>query len=337
MTCKLNELVQSWNNMMEMGVCIGFILHLSMSFCHAQSELVQEDSFQAKRFWFVTGTGATIYTATVIGLNAAWYKNHERSGFHLFNDWNEWQNMDKMGHAFTTYFESELCFRGALWTGMDHRKAVWSAVGAGLLLQSTVEVLDGFSSKWGFSLHDMAFNFGGAALFASQEFMWKEQRIRFKVSSTKRSYSTDLLSSQQGLSSSSLANRANDLFGRSFLERYLKDYNAQTIWLSANPNALFKLNEWPKWLNIAIGYGSENLFGGYQNAWSEGQFRYLLPRTEFPRSRQWYLSPDLDLTRIKSHNKWIKTALRILNVFKIPAPAIEFNSRGKFILHWLHL
>ena len=303
----------------------------------AQEELIEVDSFQPKRFWLVTASGAAIYTATVIGLNAAWYKNHERSRFHLFNDWNEWQNMDKMGHAFTTYFESELCFRGALWTGLSHRKAVWSAVGTGLLLQSTVEVLDGFSSKWGFSPYDMAYNLGGAALFASQELIWREQRIRFKVSSTKRQYPVDLIWSSNHLAQSSLSNRANALFGQNLLERYLKDYNAQTIWLSTNPHSLFGLHRWPEWLNVAIGYGGENLYGGYQNSWLEGPHQFILEDDKFPRMKQWYLSPDLDLTKIKSQRKWMKTVLRVLNIFKIPAPALELNSRGKIIFHWLHL
>lgn len=331
------EVVRMCRSLGKMSVWIGLLLCFDLEPGFAQSELVLEDGFQPKRFWLVTGTGAVIYTATVIGLNSAWYQNHERSSFHLFNDWNEWQNMDKMGHAFTTYFESELCFRGALWTGLSHRKAVWSGVGAALLLQSTVEMLDGFSSKWGFSIHDMAFNLAGSALFASQELMWKEQRIRLKVSSTIRKYSPDLIASQNNLASSSLANRADALFGSSFLERYLKDYNAQTIWLSSNPNSLLKLDKWPKWLNIAVGYGSENLFGGYENSWMEEEHLFVLHPDEFRRSKQWYLSPDVDLTRIKSNSKWIKTALRILNIFKMPAPAIELNSRGKLIFHWVHL
>ncbi len=302
-----------------------------------QSKLILQDSFRPQRFWTIVGTGAAIYTATVIGLNETWYKDHEKSRFHFFNDWKEWQNMDKMGHSFTTYFESELCYRGALWTGMNTRQAIWAGTGVALLLQSTVEILDGFSSKWGFSIYDMGYNIAGAALFGVQEIMWQDQRFRLKISSTQRTYSNSMIYSSGGSSRSSLANRSDALFGEGFMERYLKDYNAQTIWLSCHVNSLLKLKKWPIWLNLALGYGSENLFGGFQNTWTEDQESYTLNEDDFPRFRQWYLSPDIDLTKIKTDNKLLKTALRILNVFKFPAPALEVNGQGKFIFHWIHL
>ena len=303
----------------------------------AQSPIAVRDSFQPKRFWTVVGTGAVIYSAAVIGLNEAWYKEFEKTRFHFFDDWREWQNMDKMGHAYTAYFESELCYRGALWTGMTTKQAVWAGTGVAMLLQSTVEVLDGFSSRWGFSIYDMAYNVAGAALFGAQELMWQDQRLRLKISATRRRYDASLFSSLSGNASSSIAERADDLFGRSFMERYLKDYNAQTIWLSCNVNSLLNLDRWPTWLNLALGYGSENLFGGYENVWTKNSEVFVLDKQTHPRFRQWFLSPDLDLTRIKTNSKWLKTALRILNVFKLPAPALEVNGRGKIIFHWLYL
>ena len=302
----------------------------------AQSNVTQ-DSFRAKRFWAAASAGTVIYGATVVGLNEAWYKDHERTSFHFFDDWGEWEHMDKVGHTFTAYFEAELCYRAALWTGMRRKSAVWAAAGTSLLLQSTVEVLDGFSSKWGFSWYDMAFNIAGTASFAAQEFAWHEQRFRFKISATKRNYSTKPVSSLDGFRQSSLASRADQLFGRTFAERYLKDYNAQTIWISFNPQALWKLPRWPTWLNMAVGYGSENLYGGYENSWIEGESLFVLDEDQYPRYSQWYLSPDLDLTRIKTNSKFLKTAFRILNVFKMPAPALEYSKQRGLRLHWLHL
>ncbi len=300
-------------------------------------EQIEQDSFRKGRFWTVAGAGAVIYGLTVVGLNEAWYKGFDRTSFHFFDDWREWQNMDKMGHAFTAYFETELSYRGARWTGMNRRTATWTAAGLGLLYQTTVEMLDAYSTRWGFSVYDMAYNIAGVALFAGQELGWHEQRIRMKISATRRSYSMDPIASIDGTRFSSLEHRADDLFGQSFLERYLKDYNAQTIWISANPSSFWPQSTIPAWLNVAVGYGGENLFGGYANTWTEGDARFQLSPVDHRRYKQFYLSPDIDFSRIPSRSKWVRTAFRILNIFKIPAPALEIDSRGKVIWHWLHL
>ena len=300
-------------------------------------ESVEQDSFRKGRFWTVASAGAIVYGVTVIGLNEAWYKGFDRTSFHFFDDWREWQNMDKMGHAFTAYFETELSYRGARWTGMNRKAATWTTAGLGLLYQTTVEMLDAYSTRWGFSIYDMAYNVAGVALFTGQELGWHTQRIRMKISSTRRTYSSEPIPSVSGQRVSSLAQRTDDLFGKSFLERYLKDYNAQTIWISANPSSFWPQTNIPSWLNVAVGYGAENLYGGFSNSWTEGDANYQLSPTRFERYKQFYLSPDVDFSRIPSQSKWLRTVFRILNIFKVPAPALEINSRGKVIWRWLHL
>ena len=81
----------------------------------------------------------------------------------------EWNDVDKFGHTFTAYFETSWCFNGARWTGLDRRKSLWLAAGLGTLFQATIEVFDGFSEKWGFSVADIGFNTAGVAAFVGQE------------------------------------------------------------------------------------------------------------------------------------------------------------------------
>ena len=54
------------------------------------------------------------------------------------------------------------------------------------------------------------------------------------------------------------------------------------------------------------------------------------------RFRQYFLSPDLDLTRIKTKSKVLRTVLFVLNGVKVPMPALEFRSNGKFVAHGLY-
>ena len=289
-------------------------------------------TFHKGRFWTTAGAGTAIYSGFSIALWEAWYKDFELGPFRLFNDWGEWEAMDKIGHTFTAYNEANWSFQGALWTGMDRRKAMWTGVGIGMGLQTTVEVMDGFSEKWGFSIPDMAFNTLGVGMFATQEMLWQEQRITFKMSSSPPEYPDFMVMSNDGSPPTSLKTRADDLYGTSFSEIFLKDYNGQSYWLSFNIHSFLpdrETSRFPKWLNIAVGYGAENMFGGFENAWPAEAPIYFLDEEAYPRYRQFYLSFDVDLRRIESRNYFLKMLLSVVNFIKIPSPTLEFNTLGE--------
>jgi hypothetical protein len=72
--------------------------------------------------------------------------------------------------------------------GSRQEKAAWLGGATGFLMQSTIEILDGFSEKWGASSGDIAANGIGAALCISQQLLWNEQRILVKFSAHGVSY-----------------------------------------------------------------------------------------------------------------------------------------------------
>ena len=295
------------------------------------------DTLNKSRLYSLTATGGVLYGSALIALNNAWYKNTERSSFHTFNDWKEWRNMDKLGHSFTAYFETELTYRGFLWTGMEQSTALWLSAGMGFLYQTTVELFDGFSKKWGFSWFDTGFNVLGVSCFVAQELLWEEQRFRWKLSSWPKQYSDEPIFSNDEKFHSSVKKRAEDLFGKSRAERFLKDYNAQTIWLSVNPNSFFKQSRIPKWLNVALGVSAENLFGGFENRWIEQEYTFHLPSDKFPRYSQLFLAPDIDFSKIPVDQTWLKTIMTVLNIFKFPSPAIQINGQHTISWHWVYL
>ena len=243
--------------------------------------------------------------------------------------------MDKIGHTFSAYKESVWIFKGALWTGLNRRKAMWLGVAMGTIFQGSIEVLDGFSKKWGFSFGDIAFNTAGCALFAGQELMWQEQRVVMKFSVHPKSYSNDLIYSEDGNSSTTLRTRTNDLYGTSFAQTFVKDYNSQTIWFSGNIHSFLKNKEsrFPKWLNIAVGYGADNMFGGFSNTWEVDGISYSADPLKYPRQRQFYLSLDINPDKLPIRNNFIKTLIKVLNSIKLPAPTLEYNTSGKFKFH----
>ncbi|HQU58863.1 MAG: DUF2279 domain-containing protein [Phaeodactylibacter sp.] len=305
------------------------------------SFLEPADTFHSTRFWACAGAGAAIYGGASIGLYQAWYKDYDLTGFHTFNDSREWENMDKMGHTFTAYTMSSLSFQGARWTGLNRRKSMWLAAGVGTLLQGTIEMMDGFSEKWGFSWYDIGANTLGVGLFVGQEMAWQEQRFVMKVSNTRPVYPNVFVHPVDGGEPVSVRQRADELYGTSFGETFIKDYNGQTIWLSANLQSFIPGEgpRWlPSWLNLAAGYGANNMFGGFDNQWEGANGEsYVLDDGIFPRYRQFYLSLDVDLSRIPTHKRGLRFLLKAMNWIKIPSPTLEVNTLGgvKFrALYW---
>ena len=109
----------------------------------------------------------------------------------------------------------------------------------------------------------------------------------------------------------------------------LKDYNAQTYWLSGNIKSFFPESSWPVWLNVAVGYGTDGMFGGFENKWEDDTGNDIT-RHDIPRKRQFYLAPDFDFTKIKTNSKLLKTTFTFLNAFKFPSPALMIDNKGKF-------
>jgi len=287
------------------------------------------DTLDKVRFYSALGIGVSSFTATSVGLYNSWYKQFEQSDFHLFNDWREWKGMDKMGHAYTAYNLCNIGYQGARWTGISKRSGLLIAGIGSTAIQTTIEIMDGFSTKWGFSVGDVVFNSVGTSLFIVQEAFWDEQKFRLKISSNSIEYEDRLLTSQNG-NTTSIFDRVDDLYGSRGIERFLKDYNAQTIWLSANIRSLVPNAPVPHWLNLSFGYSTENLLGGFENSWRVGDDIFHAPNNLYPRYHQFILSLDADLNRIKTKSHFLNMLLALTNSFKIPAPAVEYNSVGEW-------
>ncbi|MBK9727442.1 MAG: DUF2279 domain-containing protein [Saprospiraceae bacterium] len=299
-----------------------------------QSFLTPADSFNSKRAWLAGSFGAATYTGFSFGLYNAWYKKSKLTTFHFFNDFGEWNHLDKVAHSYNSYIQASNSFDGARWCGYSEKNALVWAGTISFLFQSTLEFMDGLSPDYGFSWADMSFNLLGSGMFAGQQLLWHDQKLKLKISAFPKSYPTQQIIGDLG-TQISIKDRVKDLYGENYFSQFLKDYNAQTFWLSFNPRLLYpKLtSKWPLFLNLAIGYGSDGLYGGFKNEWITNGERFQLH--SISRVHQYYLSLDLDLKKIRTKYNWLNTALGILNIIKIPAPTIEFNSRGHIKGHWL--
>ncbi len=277
--------------------------------------------------------GSGIYAVGATSLYFAWYKDYDQDGFHFFNDWGEWNNMDKAGHVFSAYSQTLLVFKGAQWAGYSNQQSLMMASASSLLFQSIIEIMDGFSSAWGFSITDLSANFLGTSAFYIQEKLWNEQRIKFKMSYWPEHHPSEIIVSETGLFSFPLEQRANQLYGSGALERILKDYNGQTIWASVNIHSFAKNSTFPKWLNVALGFSSANMYGGFSNRWELNDENIIIDPVKYPRSKQYVLALDYDLSKIRTDSPFLKTVFDVLDIIKWPAPAIEYSSVSGWRFH----
>jgi len=219
--------------------------------------------------------------------------------------------MDKVGHFFSSYHIGRAGSEMLQWSGASKQKQLVYGAGLGFAFLTAVEVFDGFSSQWGASTGDVIANASGTALYVSQELIWKEQRIIPKFSFHTTHY----------------AALRPEALGSSIAEQILKDYNGQTYWLSFNLYSFSEGSKIPKWLNIALGYGAEGMITGNIDP-------VLAPKSE--RFRQFYLSLDVDLSKIRTKSHFLKTIFSIFNTVKIPAPTIEYSPHRGFKIHALY-
>jgi len=277
------------------------------------------DTLHKKRLGIVLGAQGLIYATTLAVLYQAWYKDYPQSSFHWLNDNNEWMQIDKLGHATTAAYLGKFGYEFYRNAGVKRKKAIWFGGSAGFFYLTIVEILDGFSAEWGASAGDLIANAAGAGLFIGQQLGWDEQRFNLKFSYHPSDY----------------AKYNPDLLGSTGLESVLKDYNGQTYWLSGNIKSFMRKKEsrFPSWLNVAVGYGADGMIGASSNPTYDDDGNEL---PDFPRYRQWYLTFDVDLTKIKTRRHGLKFLFNALNLLKIPFPTIEYNKEQGWVFHPLY-
>nr|WP_240699308.1 DUF2279 domain-containing protein [Spirosoma sordidisoli] len=257
------------------------------------------------RFIGVVAGTAAFYTVTLLVLRKQWYK--KRVPFHAFNDNREWLQMDKVGHAATAYCMSRGGYELMRWSGVNERTSILTGGLLALLFQSTLEVFDGYSEGWGFSKGDMLANAAGTALFMGQQYGAGQQIVTLKY----------------GFRKTIFPQYRPNLLGKTTGQQLLKDYNGQQYWLSVNLASVVPVGpQFPRWLNLDIGYSGSGMIGGHDNprVWDANG-----NEVRFERYRQFFISPDADLSRVGTFSPSLQRFIGTAQFFKIPAPTLEFS------------
>jgi hypothetical protein len=196
----------------------------------------QENGSPARRL-VASGIMAGIIGTSVVWSVDAWWQGRS----HPFNFYNEgWFNdyslgVDKVGHAFASYFYFHTFHNVMLWGGFEPDAAFWWGAGITEFLALSLEVGDGFST-FGFSYEDLTANTVGLAYG-----MLQTQVPFFQNFSLKWSYIPTGV--RDGLN-------------------FTQHYDAHTYWLSVNVHELLPAQwaeYWPRFVQLAAGYSIDGL------------------------------------------------------------------------------
>ncbi len=282
---------------------IGFLLFITLCFNVVWSQsgintfLTPSDTLNIARRNTIIISQGVVFVGGVIEMNKLYDRDHLNSKFHFTNGNADYLQMDKAAHIMAAYHISDFSANTLNWSGVSKRNQTIYGAGIGFVFLTTVEFIDGFGS--GTSPDDIIANAVGTSLFVSQEMLWNEQRIVPKFSFRSSHFF-------------SAAPRVMRL-------QIENEFDGQTYWLSANVHSFFKGSKFPKWLNIAGGHGVEGMDYRYSGGISQECNPY----------RQFYLSLDVDLTKIKTKSHFLKTFFYLFNSIKFPAPTLEIGESGK--------
>lgn len=292
-------------------ICFCFILPKQV--LSQDITVAKTDTLLPSRNLKLTAAGLAVgYTGLLFGLSQTWYAQSGKTSFHFFNDNREWNQLDKIGHFWGAFHESRLGINMLLAAHVPKKKAVFYGSLLGFVLQTPIELLDGYATDYGASVGDIGANALGSLVVLTQELAWGELKLIPKFSFHQSPY----------------ARLRPAVLGSNLPEQILKDYNGQTYLLAADvARFLPAKSRYPKWLNVALGYGGQEMVYGEPS-------KNL--RNGYEAYRQYYVALDLNLQHVKTRHKWLRTAFSLIRMVHLPAPALEYNRKTGLQFHPLY-
>lgn len=236
----------------------------------------------------------------IIQTNAWW--SGDRGSFHIVEDWETVNQVDKCGHMYSGYMMSSLLSNMLMDCGFSQEPAVLIGSGMGLAYQTYVEVEDGFAKHWGFSPSDAYANIAGAGFHVAQYYVPFLQNFTPRWSYVPAEWVGDRTINERP---------------RTFID----DYNSATFWLAVNVNNLLPQSAeslWPDWLMLSVGYGIRN-YGILDDTGA-----YL------PLKSRFMIGLDYDWVKIipESRIGIVNFLRQCLNNIRLPGPTLEFGPDG---------
>ena len=218
--------------------------------------------------------------------------------FHFENDFDYALNLDKFGHFAAGVILGESFYEAYHWAGVSEFQSYLYAGLSAMATHIAIDVKDGFSPDWGFSIFDVLSGTLGGFLPMAERYI-----PVFKYVDLKWSYWIN----------------TKAYYRQSDTGIFTDDYCNQTFWASFKPYRLLPASVrayYPSWLAFAAGLSID-----------EGVF---IKHYEGTPHREVYLALDYDLEAFRPQSRLARTFIKYLNYFKLPAPTIQVYPE----FHW---
>lgn len=257
------------------------------------------------KFSLVASTTLLAYGASYwLIFDKGWW-DEGKTDFHFENDFYYAKNLDKLGHFASGVMMGELFYEGFYWSGLNEFYSYLAAGSSAFLTHVAIDIKDGYSPDWGFSVFDVVFGTLGGFYPMAKRYV-----PAFKYFDLKWSYwiNTKVYyrSSDTGI--------------------FTDDYVNQTFWLSLKIYRMLPVKArkyYPEWLALALGLSID-----------EGRYVYG-PDGKLKKGHyEIYLAFDYDLEAFRPRARWARTLIKTLNYFKLPAPTLQlYPDVG---IHWIY-
>jgi len=275
------------------------------------------DTLNVKRFAFVNGTSLLALYGSYHYINNAWWADSKKTfhfdgggsniaqAFDFGRDAIYAKSLDKVGHFYGARITSDIFARGIRWSGKTEAQSLlWGGL-LGTAVQGFIEIKDGYSPTWGFSMYDwMSGSLGSFyPYFQSKSKFLKALDIKYSYY-RKDNYYYDFIKRESN---------------------FQDDYMNSTFWLTYNPNRYKPSGKWPKWLGISVGLGVDHTLNNYYinmpggtSDWGKGGYEF-------------YLAPDIDFKGLLPKKPFWQTLAHVLNYIKVPTPALRLGKNSKLM------
>jgi hypothetical protein len=256
----------------------------------------QEDSASTVGIATASLVPASGITAIVVLNQQAFWKYATEVPFHVSNDPPYAMHIDKFSHMYMSALGSDGMRASYRLAGLSPGTSAWLGAGLTLLCGTAIELEDarhGDDPQYGFSPGDLAGDIIGASLPVLRNYYPMLERLDVKLSIWPSA-----------------------AYKSGAYKTIADDYESQYYWLSMD------LHDWtplPKWLNVAVGFGCENL---YRDA-------YAHPSADGAPYTDLYIAPDINLRGLPIEGSAWRTVADILSYVRIPMPALQVYPRVK--------
>ena len=284
----------------------------------AKTPFFKNDSvLNIKRFAIVNGTSLLALYGSYHYIQNAWWADSRKSfhfdgggssiaqAFDFGRDAIYAKGLDKVGHFFGARITSDIFARGIRWSGKTEAQSlIWGGL-LGTAVQGFIEIKDGYSPTWGFSVYDwMSGSLGSFyPYFQSKSRFLRAVDIKYSYY-RKHNYYFDYIKRESN-----------------FQDYYMNS----TFWFTFNPQRYKPASKWPKWLGISVGIGVDETLNNYyintpggSSDWGKGGYEF-------------YIAPDINFKGLLPKKPFWQSLAHVLNYIKVPTPAFRLSRNSKFM------